>query len=180
AGGRTRTDDLALTRRLLYQLSYSGAALAYPAYSRTWRERWCVSTLRFTRCNALSIVFVSQPSSSAICSYDEPSRERRSASDSSGDSVVERQPTSDCSASVEITLTLGSLTFGPGSASPRVTSPSPSCPAGVWLNETYVFSGACLNRVAVLIAVIICRVTQSSAKLRNDVSFSGRKSRTAL
>ena len=24
AGGRTRTDDLALTRRLLYQLSYSG------------------------------------------------------------------------------------------------------------------------------------------------------------
>src|SRR5437764_896393 len=27
---------------------------------------------------------------------------------------------------------------------------------------------------------MICRVTQSSAKLRNDVSLSGRKSRTAL
>ena len=34
--------------------------------------------------------------------------------------------------------------------------------------------------VAVLMAVMICRVTQSSAKLRNDVSLSGLKSRTAL
>ena len=57
---------------------------------------------------------------------------------------------------------------------------SGSWPAGVWLNETYVLSGACLNRVAVLIAVMICRVTQSSAKLRNEVSLSARKSRTAL
>ncbi len=37
-----------------------------------------------------------------------------------------------------------------------------------------------MNRVAVLIAVMICRVTQSSAKLRNDVSLSERKSRTAF
>ena len=59
-------------------------------------------------------------------------------------------------------------------------SPSGSWPAGVWLNETYVFSGECLKRVAVLIAVMICRVTQSSANERNDVSLSGRKSRTAL
>ena len=59
-------------------------------------------------------------------------------------------------------------------------SPSESWPAGVWLNETYWFSGWCLKRVAVLIAVMICRVTQSSAKLRNDVSLSARKSRTAL
>jgi hypothetical protein len=74
----------------------------------------------------------------------------------------------------------GSSTLGPGSASPSVQSLSESWPAGVWLNETYVFSGACLKRVAVLIAVMICRVTQSSAKLRNDVSLSARKSRTAL
>ena len=71
------------------------------------------------------------------------------------------------------------MTAGPGSASPSVQS-SPSCPAGVWLNETYELSGACLNRVAVLIAVMICRVTHSSANDRNDVSLSGRKSRTAL
>ena len=58
-------------------------------------------------------------------------------------------------------------------------SPSLSWPAGVWLNDTYVFSGECLNRVALLIAVMICRVTQSSAKLRKDDS-SGLKSRTAL
>ena len=43
-----------------------------------------------------------------------------------------------------------------------------------------MLSGECLKRVAVLIAVMICRVTQSSAKLRNDVSLSARKSRTAL
>jgi hypothetical protein len=36
--------------------------------SRTWRERWCWSTFRFTRWSALSIVFVSQPSSSAMSS----------------------------------------------------------------------------------------------------------------
>ncbi len=57
---------------------------------------------------------------------------------------------------------------------------SESCPAGVWLNETYVLSGECLKRVAVLIAVMIWRVTHSSANERNDVSLSGRKSRTAL
>ena len=81
-----------------------------------------------------------------------------------------RQPTSDCSSSVEITQTAGSLTCEPGRASPRVTSLSDSWPAGVWLNETYWLSGACLNRVAVLIAVMICRVTQSSANERNEVS----------
>ena len=74
----------------------------------------------------------------------------------------------------------GSSTAEPGSASPSVQSPSASCPAGVWLNETYVFSGACLYRVAVLIAVMIWRVTQSSANERNEVSLSARKSRTAL
>ena len=55
-----------------------------------------------------------------------------------------------------------------------------SCPAGVWLNETYVFRGACLYRVADLIAVMIWRVTQSSANERNEVSLSCRKSRIAL
>jgi hypothetical protein len=38
----------------------------------------------------------------------------------------------------------------------------------VWLKETYVLSGACLYRVADLIAVMICRVTQSSANERNE------------
>jgi hypothetical protein len=37
-----------------------------------------------------------------------------------------------------------------------------------------------LYRVAVLIAVMIWRVMQSSANDRNDVSLSARKSRTAL
>ena len=50
----------------------------------------------------------------------------------------------------------------------------------MWLKETYVFSGACLYRVADLIAVMIWRVTQSSANDRNEVSLSGRKSRIAL
>ncbi len=98
---------------------------------------------------------------------------------SSFDSPVPSAKTSDCSSSVEITQTDGSSTDGSGSVSPRVQSASDSWPAGVWLNETYVFSGACLKRVAVLIAVMICRVTQSSAKLRNEES-SGLKSRTAL
>ncbi len=79
-----------------------------------------------------------------------------------------------------MTQTEGSWTLGPGRASPSVQSPSESCPAGVWLNETYELSGVCLKRVAVLIAVMIWRVTQSSAKLRKDVSLSERKSRTAL
>src|SRR5439155_24034240 len=102
-----------------------------------------------------------------------------SASDSSFDKPVPSVKTRLCSSSVEITHTDGSSTLGPGSASPSVHSLSDSWPAGVWLNETYVFSGACLKRVAVLIAVMIWRVTQSSAKLRNEES-SGLKSRTAL
>src|SRR5204863_3889467 len=100
--------------------------------------------------------------------------------DSSRDRPVPRQKTRLWSSSVEMTQMDGSFTLGPGRASPSVQSPSDSCPAGVWLNETYVLSGACLNRVAVLIAVMIWRVTHSSAKERNEVSLSGRKSRTAL
>ena len=64
----------------------------------------------------------------------------------------------------------GSSTLGPGSASPSVQSLSESWPAGVWLNETYVLSGACLKRVAVLIAVMIHGDTEP-AKLRNDVPY---------
>ena len=37
-------------------------------YSRTSRAFWCVMILRFTRWSALSIVFVSQPSRSAMSS----------------------------------------------------------------------------------------------------------------
>ena len=38
----------------------------------------------------------------------------------------------------------------------------------------------CFWRVAVLMAVMICRVTQSSANARKEESLSGRKSRMAL
>jgi hypothetical protein len=37
-------------------------------YRRTSRAFWCVMIFRFTRCRALSIVFVSQPSSAAMSS----------------------------------------------------------------------------------------------------------------
>ena len=63
--------------------------------------------------------------------------------------------------------------------SSSVGSPSGAL-AGEALNETYWFSGVCLLRVAVLTAVMICRVMHSSAKLRNDDSRSDRKSRIAL
>jgi hypothetical protein len=39
-----------------------------PSYCSTARPLWWVRIFRFTRWSALSIVFVSQPSSSAICS----------------------------------------------------------------------------------------------------------------
>ena len=43
-------------------------------YRRTSRVFWCVTIFRFTRWSALSIVFVSHSSCSAISSYDDPSR----------------------------------------------------------------------------------------------------------
>ena len=67
----------------------------------------------------------------------------------------------------------GSWTLGPGSTSSSVGSPSVA-PAGVDENETYWFSGVCLLRVAVLTAVMIWRVMQSSAKLRKLDSRSVR------
>ncbi len=73
----------------------------------------------------------------------------------------------------------GSCTVGPGSIWSRVGTSSP-LPAGVDENETYWFSGVCLLRVAVLTAVMIWRVMQSSAKLRKLDSRSVRKSRIAL
>ena len=54
-----------------------------------------------------------------------------------------------------------------------MVSESPA-PAGVWANETYWLSGACLLRLAVLTAVMIWRVMQSSAKLRKLDSRSVR------
>ena len=62
--------------------------------------------------------------------------------------------------------------------SSSVVSASPA--AGDCANETYWFSGACLLRLAVLTAVMIWRVMQSSAKLRKLDSRSVRKSRIAL
>ena len=46
---------------------------------------------------------------------------------------------------------------------------SKSALEGEWLKLTYVFSGTCFWREAVLMAVMICRVTHSSAKLRKVV-----------
>ena len=51
---------------------------------------------------------------------------------------------------------------------------SPIDPAGVLENETYWFRGVCLLRVAVLTAVMIWRVMQSSAKFRKLDSRSVR------
>ena len=67
----------------------------------------------------------------------------------------------------------GSWTDGPGSTSSSVGSPSSSA-AGAVENDTYWLSGACLLRVAVFTAVMICRVMQSSAKLRKLDSRSVR------
>src|SRR5262245_15722767 len=62
-------------RRYLDIKKISPSASRYCSrYWSTWRDCWCASTLRFTRWSALSIVFVSQPSWSAIVSYDSPSR----------------------------------------------------------------------------------------------------------
>src|SRR4051794_41233092 len=78
-----------------------------------------------------------------------------------------------------MTWLTGSCTEGPGMTSSRVGSPSEVL-AGVLENETYWFSGVCLLRVAVLTAVVIWRVMQSSAEVRELDSRSGRESRVAL
>ena len=67
----------------------------------------------------------------------------------------------------------GSCTVGPGSIWSSVGTSSPAA-AGVEEKETYWFSGVCLLRVAVLTAVMIWRVMQSSAKLRKLDSRSVR------
>ena len=72
-----------------------------------------------------------------------------------------------------MTWLTGSWTVGPGMMSSSVGSPSPPAD-GDAEKETYWFSGVCLLRVAVLTAVMIWRVMQSSAKLRNDDSRSVR------
>ena len=84
------------------------------------------------------------------------------------------QATSARSSSEEITWLTGSCTVEPGSISSSVGSLSPVPPAGELENETYWFSGVCLLRVAVLTAVMIWRVMQSSAKLRKLDSRSVR------
>ena len=86
---------------------------------------------------------------------------------------MDRQATSERSSSEEMTWLTGSWTEGPGMTSSRVGSPSEAL-AGVLENETYWFSGVCLLRVAVLTAVMIWRVMQSSAKLRKLDSRSKR------
>ena len=73
-----------------------------------------------------------------------------------------------------MTWLTGSWTVEPGITSSSVGSLSPLAPAGVAENDTYWLSGVCLLRVAVFTAVMIWRVMQSSAKLRNDDSRSER------
>ena len=86
---------------------------------------------------------------------------------------MERQSTSDRSSSDEMTWLTGSWIVEPGSSSSSVGSLS-LAPAGVEENDTYPLSGVCLLRVAVFTAVMIWRVMQSSAKLRNEDSRSVR------
>ena len=102
-----------------------------------------------------------------------------STSLSRSDSTEVRHSTRLPSSSVEITFVAGSSVRGPGRISSSVDSPSPAA-VGVVAKLIDWFSGACLLRLAVLTAVIICRVMQSSAKLRKLDSRSERKSRTAL
>src|SRR4051812_37037373 len=115
-----------------------------------------------------------------MSTYELPSRYSDRTRDSRSDSTVDRHATSERSSSEEMTWLTGSQTVEPGITSSSVGSPSPAAPAGVEENETYPLSGVCLLRVAVLTAVMICRVMQSSAKLRKDDSRSERKSRIAL
>src|SRR4051794_3432671 len=137
------------------------------------RASRCAPTLRFTRWSALSTVFVSHARRSEIASYECPSRYSESTELSSSDSTLDRQATSECSSSLEITWLTGSCAVGPGRISSSVGSESPAA-AGVAENETYWFSGACLLRVDVFTAVMIWRVMQSSAKLRKLDSRSER------
>src|SRR3954462_11422079 len=78
-----------------------------------------------------------------------------------------------------MTWLTGSQVVEPGRTSSRVGSESPA-PAGEDENDTYPLSGVCLLRVAVFTAVMICRVMQSSAKLRKLDSRSGGKPRMPL
>ena len=63
---------------------------------------------------------------------------------------------------------------GPGMTSSSVGSPLRRAGRAWRENDTYWFSGVCLLRVAVLTAVMIWRVMQSSAKLRKLDSRSVR------
>jgi hypothetical protein len=83
------------------------------------------------------------------------------------------QATSARSSSELITWFTGSCTGDPGMISSSVGSPSEAA-VGELENETYWFRGVCLFRVAVLTAVMIWRVMQSSAKLRKLDSRSVR------
>src|SRR3954449_4268513 len=143
------------------------------AYSSTLRDCRCAPTLRFTLWSALSTVFVSHASRSAIASYEWPSRYSDSTELSSSDSTLDRHATRLCSSSLEITWFTGSCATGPGRTSSSVGSESPAA-AGVAENDTYWLSGVCLLRVEVLTAVMIWWVMHSSAKLRKLDSRSDR------
>src|SRR5919204_2945255 len=89
--------------------------------------------------------------------------------------MLDRHETRLASSSLAMTRSDGSSLAGPGRISSIVVSPSPAA-AGDVAKETYWLSGACLLRLAVFTAVMICRVMQSSAKLRKLDSRSERKS----
>jgi hypothetical protein len=79
-----------------------------------------------------------------------------------------------------MTWLTGSQVVEPGSTSSSVGSESVGARRRGRERDSNAFSGVCLLRVAVLTAVMIWRVMQSSAKLRNELSRSVRKSRIAL
>ena len=70
--GTQRAAKANQARRRLPDRDRHGAGVVRQA--STSRVFWCARILRFTRWRALSIVFVSQPRSSAISSYELPSR----------------------------------------------------------------------------------------------------------
>ena len=70
--GTQRAAKANQARRRLPGRDRHGAGVVRQA--STSRVFWCARILRFTRWRALSIVFVSQPRSSAISSYELPSR----------------------------------------------------------------------------------------------------------
>ena len=118
--------------------SAAGAAGSAPVrQAGTARVAWCARILRLTRCSALSIVFVSQPSSSAMSSYDETVEvaaqrlglERREPGAEAEDEALQLLGRDHADRRAR-------RRPGPGAHRRGCTRRRRRSPAGVWLNET--------------------------------------------